>query len=225
MEKLSKNWINAYDNDGLMSVNSPYYEGDRYTYSFRLQKNIEERIKLVGGKKEYEKLLDDFFGFNKESVSQVRNIEAFEEIENKKYHRFQGFNNECDMETPYSYIFAGNHDKLCDIVYECVNSSFGLGVGALPGNNDSGGLSSCFTWNAIGLFPIAGSGEFLIGAPSFKKVTFNMFNGNKLTVETENLTKPYGYVESVTFNGKEINDFKIKTSDLIKGGTLKFTMR
>lgn len=224
-EELAKNWKNAYDADGLMSVNSPYYEGDRYTYSFRLQKNIDERMDLVGGKKAYEKLLDDFFGFNKESVAQIREIEAYEEIDSKGYHRFEGFNNECDMETPYSYIYAGNHDKLCDIVYECVNKSFGLGKSGLPGNNDSGGLTSCFVWNAIGLFPVTGSGKFLIGAPSFKKVTFKLFNGNELTVEAENLTKPYGYVESVYFNGEEILGYEIGADKIMNGGTLKFKMR
>ncbi|MBR2341128.1 MAG: glycoside hydrolase family 92 protein [Clostridia bacterium] len=224
-EALAKNWKNAYDADGLMSVNSPYYEGDRYTYSFRLQKNIGERMDLVGGKKGYEELLDSFFGFNKESVSQVREIEAFDEIESKKYHRFQGFNNECDMETAYSYIYVDNHDKLCDVVYECVNRSFGVGKSGLPGNNDSGGLTSCFVWNAIGLFPVTGSGKFLIGAPSFKKVTFKLFNGKELTVEAENLTKPYGYVESVYFNGEEIVGYEIDAEKIVNGGTLKIKMR
>ena len=37
--KLAENWINAYDTKtGIMSDKSEYYEGDKYTYSFRLQK-------------------------------------------------------------------------------------------------------------------------------------------------------------------------------------------
>ena len=128
------------------------------------------------------------------------------------------------METPYSYIFVGNHDKLCDIVRECVNKSFGLGKRGLPGNNDSGGLSSCFIWNALGLFPISGSGRFLVGAPSFKKVTISMFNGNKLTVIAENFT-PYGYIDSVSFNGEEISDYSLETEKIVNGGTLIFKMR
>jgi putative alpha-1,2-mannosidase len=118
-----------------------------------------------------------------------------------------------------------NHDKLCDVVYECVNRSFGVGKSGLPGNNDSGGLTSCFVWNAIGLFPVTGSGKFLIGAPSFKKVTFKLFNGNDLIVEAENLTEPYGYVESVYFNGEEIVGYEIDANKMINGGTLKIKMR
>ena len=50
---LSKNWIKAYDADGLMSTKSVYYEGDRYTYSFRIQKNMEERVALAGGNESF----------------------------------------------------------------------------------------------------------------------------------------------------------------------------
>ena len=44
----------------------------------------------------------------------------------------------------------------------CVkNSAFGVGRGGLPGNDDSGGLSSWFVWASLGLFPVAGQILFL----------------------------------------------------------------
>ena len=55
---LGENWRRAYDGDGLMSEKSPYYEGDRYTYSFRVQKNMEERVALAGGKERLCEMLD-----------------------------------------------------------------------------------------------------------------------------------------------------------------------
>ena len=147
---LAKHWRNAYGADGLMSEDSPYYEGDRYTYSFRLQKNMEERVALAGGKERFAQLLDRFFGFGCESVKQLTHRGAAKEIAESRYHRFEGFNNECDMETPYAYIYADRHDRLCEILDECVRRSFGTGRSGLPGNNDSGGLSSLFVWNVLG---------------------------------------------------------------------------
>ena len=41
------------------------------------------------------------------------------------------------------------------------------GRGGLPGNNDSGGLTSCYVWNAVGLFPVTGQPVYLIGSPIF----------------------------------------------------------
>ena len=224
LENLAKNWVKAYDADGLMSEKSPYYEGDRYTYSFRLQANMDERIDFVGGKENYAKMLDSFFGFGKESLEQITCFDAYEKLEAAKHHRFEGFNNECDMETPFSYIYAGRHDRLCEIVNAAVNDSFGLGINGLPGNNDSGGLSSCFMWLVLGIFPVAGQGKFLLGAPKVKQATLTLFNGNTLKIKAENLSKENYFVEKITFNGKEISDYTIPTEQLISGGEIIFTM-
>lgn len=132
LKRLYQNLENACGADGLLSENSEFYEGDRYTYSFRIHANMDDRIKCAGGKEAFEMMLDSFFGFGKESIIQPRYIGADKEISSNNYHRFQGFNNECDMETPYSYIYAGNHDKLCEIIHECVHRSFALGRGGIP---------------------------------------------------------------------------------------------
>jgi putative alpha-1,2-mannosidase len=208
-----------------MSENSIYYEGDKYTYSFRIQNNMEERVELAGGKEKFAKLLDDFFGFNGESIKPMRHFSADADIAATNYHRFQGFNNECDLEAPYAYIYADRHDRLCEIVHECVHRSFGMGKGGLPGNNDSGGLSSCFVWNALGIFPISGKGEFLIGAPQFDESVINLANGKTLTLKAYNRNDTKIYVDKVFLNGKKIENYKISTKDIINGGILEFYMK
>ena len=219
---LAENWRNAYAPDGLLSERSPYYEGDRYTYAFRPQANMEERVSLAGGKERFAKMLDDFFGFGKDSIKQITYPGADKEIAATSYHRFQGFNNECDLEAPYAYIFADRHDRICEIVHECVTRSFGMGRSGLPGNNDSGGLSSCFIWNALGIFPVCGRGEFLIGAPQISKAEISLISGNKLTVSVRNKGI---YVDKVIFNGKEIDNFRIPASEIISGGNIEFYMK
>ncbi len=211
---LSENWRNAYAEDGLMSERSLYYEGDRYNYSFRIQKNMEERVALAGGKERFARLLDEFFGLIEDSGETQR-------------HRFEGFNNETDMETPYAYIYADRHDRLCEIIHECVSRSFGLGTGGLPGNNDSGGLSSLFVWNALGIFPAGGNGDFLIGAPQVNGADITLANRNTLCirVEREHTSECPIYVDRVEWNGKAVEDWRISVQELIRGGTLQFYMK
>jgi putative alpha-1,2-mannosidase len=223
--KLAACWTNAYAEDGLMSKDSKYYEGDRYTYSFRIQKNMPERVEFAGGKTRFASMLDDFFGFGGESVKQLTYVGAGREIEEKHYHRFEGFNNECDMETPYAYIYADRHDRLCEIVKECVSRSFGFGRSGLPGNNDSGGLSSAFIWNALGIFPVSGSGEFLIGAPQVDLAEIYLSGGNTLKIELHRQNGNQIYVDSVFFNGQRVEGYKIRTKDLMRGGVLQFFMK
>ena len=221
---LNKCWKNAFSDDGIMSENSRYYEGDRYNYSFRLQGNMDERVELCGGRERFAELLDDFFGYDSESVTQLRDVEPWQKICALDYHRFEGFNNETDMESPYAYIFADRHDRLCEILKECTTRVFGLGRGALPGNNDSGGLSSLFMWNALGIFPASGRGEFLIGSPAVKGAEISLANGGVLKISTEN----YGsspYVERVLLNGKPVTDYRISMSEIMKGGTLEILFK
>ena len=223
--KLAENWKNAYGNDGLISEKSPYYEGDRYTYSFRIQKNMEDRVALAGGKERFKSLLDDFFGFSGDSIKPMNYVGAENDIAATSYHRFEGFNNECDMETPYAYIFADDHDSLCEIVHECVTRSFGMGRSGLPGNNDSGGLSSMLVWNTLGIFPISGRGEFLIGAPQVSRASINLASGNLLNILVDEKASSGIYVDRVELNGKEILGYAISASDILAGGELRFYMR
>ena len=223
--ELSAYWKNAYDRDGIMSEASKYYEGDRYTYSFRIQKNMEDRIALAGGKERFASMLDDFFGIHSESLKQITHINADKEISETDYHRFEGFNNECDMEAPYAYIFADRHDRLCEIIHESVTRSFGLGKGGLPGNNDSGGLSSMFVWNALGIFPVSGSGEFLIGAPQIESADIKLSTEKTLSIRVTRENEGQIYVDRVEWNGEIIRNYRILMQDLMRGGLLRFYMK
>ena len=220
---LAENWRVAYDADGLMSESSVYYEGDRYTYSFRIQKNMEERVALAGGKERFAELLDSFFGVNGESLKQLTYIGAHKDVEKTAYHRFEGFNNECDMESPYAYIYADRHDRLCEMIGECVHRSFGLGRSGLPGNNDSGGLSSALVWNTLGIFPVSGSGEFPLVAPQVDRAEITLHNGNKLTVSLSG-AKDGKQVDRVEFNGEKIDGYRLSMSLAMRGGELRFYM-
>ena len=125
------------------------------------------------------------------------------------------------METPYAYNYAGLHDRICEIVDAEHKYMFTSGRGGLPGNNDSGGLSSCYIWNACGIFPVTGQDLMIAGAPRYKAVTLHLANGNNLIIEREGAGI---YTKSVYFNGKELAGFTFKASEMMKGGTVKFIM-
>ena len=222
---LASNWKKAFDDDGIMSVNSPYYEGDRYTYSFRPMANMDERIEFAGGKENFAKMLDKFFGFGENSVTQANEFKDWDRLDELSPHRFEGFNNESDMEAPFSYIYVDQHNKLCQIIDECVNRTFTTGRGAIPGNNDSGGLSSLFVWYCLGLFPKPGSGEMFIGSPHINKATIHLAGGNKLEIIVNNGSKTNIYVDSVVFNGKKVEGYKVDVAQLKNGGKLEFNMK
>lgn len=201
---LIGDWKCVFAEDGLLGNQSKYYEGNRWNYSFRLTPYVQERIELAGGKEKIEKKLDAFFAFNDE---------------NERRSRFEGFNNETDMETPYFYHYVGKKEKLQRILDECINVCFKDGRDGLPGNEDSGGLSSCYIWNFLGLFPVTGQDIMMLGFPRAKESVIHFYNGNNLTVKlcgnSNSLTK-------VLFNGKKIDEYFLKVNDVLKGGVLEF---
>ena len=78
-------------------------------------------------------------------------------------------------------------------------------------------------WNALGLFPASGTGEFLIGAPCVKGAVFKLSNGK--TLETEVGNAGGVYVKSVEFNGEKIDNYRISVEKIMNGGKLVFEMQ
>jgi putative alpha-1,2-mannosidase len=100
---------------------------------------------------------------------------------------------------------------------------FTTGRGGLPGNNDSGGLTSCYIWNALGLFPVAGQPVVLIGSPLFESSTLQLAD-KTFTVRRESQSPAQIYVQSATLNGKNIDRAYLAVGELMAGGTLTLTM-
>ena len=222
LRPLAAQWETVFDSKtGLLKEDSEYYEGTLYNYSFRQMVDMEKRIEIAGGKENFVKLLDKFFGYGENDVTLPTNPFNGDEVrENMALGRFEGFNNESDTEAPFSYIYAGRHDRLCEIIRTGMKAMFTEGRGGIPGNNDSGALSSYYVLAALGLFPVAGQNLFLIGAPFVKRAEIRLSSGKTLKINVHNLSDDDIYVKSIAYNGKEVKNFMLPACDLMAGGVM-----
>ncbi|MFB2556182.1 glycoside hydrolase domain-containing protein [Herbiconiux liangxiaofengii] len=224
-EALAARWINAYDPDSGLLKDSTYYEGSRYNYSFRLQHDMAGRIEVSGGTERFVEQLDAFFGYGAEPVTQPGNRpDAQELLAGYVLGRFEGLNNEPDMESPWTYHYAGRPDRTAEIVHNIVHQQFGTGRGGLPGNDDSGGLSSWYVWASLGIFPVAGQNIFLVNAPSFREATMAV-RGGDFVIRTEGFVEPVAggpvqYVQRMWLNGHPLERTWISGDELHRGGQL-----
>ncbi|MBK1881242.1 glycoside hydrolase family 92 protein [Luteolibacter pohnpeiensis] len=208
---LSVHWRNAFDPaTGLLREDSTYYEGENWNYSFRLLHDMRARIELAGGEGRFVQLLDKFFGFA-------------EPGHGERIFRFEGLNNEPDMEAPFAYLYAGRHDRTARIVRRVMDHQFTIGPGGLPGNEDSGGLSSWYVWNAIGLFPVCGQPLMLIGSPLFDAAKIQLPDG-EFTILVEGNSRENVFIQKAVLNGDEIGRSWLKIGELCGGGCLHLTM-
>lgn len=219
-------WKTAFDEEtGLLKQGKDvdYYEGIFANYSFRLSPYIKQRIEMCGEDRFLE-YLDRFFGYTRPPVKQYRRPTHDHILGKYAENRFsfEGLNNEPDMETPYNYIFAGRHDKLCEVVSSAMNCRYDSGESGLPGNDDSGALTSWYVFNAIGLFPMAGTDLFFIGSPKVDEAVLHL--EHDFTVKTHNSGPGNIYVEKALLNGKKLDAMVITHMDLVQGGILELFM-
>lgn len=226
---LAAQWVNAFDPESGLLRDSTFYEGTKYNYSFRILHDMAARIELAGGDDAFVRMLDDFFGFGAPAVVQPGVRPGVEELKaGYALGRFEGLNNEPDMEAPWAYHWAGRPDRTARIVHDIVHQQFSTGRGGLPGNDDSGGLSSWYVWASIGLFPIAGQNLFLVNAPSFAESQMKV-SGGTFTIGTSGFVEPRAggpaqYVQSARLNGEPLERSWIRGDDLHRGGVLELEL-
>lgn len=227
LRPLAAQWRTAFDPaTGLLRADSAYYEGSLWNYSFRPMVEMEERMALAGGRERFVTLLDRFFGYG--APDTVQPTDPFDPAPVQAglaLGRFEGFNNESDLEAPFAYLYAGRHDRLCEILRAGMTRMFAPGRGGIPGNNDSGALTSYYVFAALGLFPVAGQDLFLLGSPLVRRAEIDLFNGNMLRIEAPGNRPDTPYVRAVRWNGQPLQDFRLPARTLLQGGTLTFDMQ
>ena len=76
-----------------------------------------------------------------------------------------------------------------------------------------------------GFYPVNPiGGEYILGAPQIEEVTISLPNHKTFTVQAKGLSNENKYVQSVTLNGKPVENFRMYHSDIVKGGELVFVM-
>lgn len=127
------------------SWNGPhFYEASARTYSMFVPHAYPKLIKLHGGKKIFKQSLDSIFNTCRYSIE-----------------------NEPAFLTPFLYLIAGDTAKANEVISAVRDKEFHMGRNGLPGQDDSGALSSWYVWSAIGVFPIAGTLKYFNFEPVF----------------------------------------------------------
>lgn len=224
-EALATRWVNAFDPETGLVLDSNLYEGGVWNYSFRIVHDMAGRIDVAGGEASYNRLLDEFFGIDATPVKQLGIDPAPDEIAaGYALNRFEGLNNEPDMEAPWSYHWTGRPDRTTEIVHAAVHQQFGTGHGGLPGNDDSGGLSSWYVWASLGLFPVAGQQLVLVNAPSFARARLRLGSAT-FEIETTGFVEPDAasppqYVQGISLNGVSLERSWLTSAEFHAGGVL-----
>ena len=131
--------------------------------------------------------------------------------------------NEPDLHSAYLFNIAGRPDLTQKWVRWILENKYGTGYEGIDGDDDAGTLSSWYVWSSMGIYPVAGSDRYQIGAPLFQKSSIKI--GNKiLTIIANNYGPENKYVKTVWLNEVLLDRYWLSHSEIAKGGTLRFEM-
>ncbi len=131
--------------------------------------------------------------------------------------------NEPDIHAAYLFNDAGRPDLTQKWVRWVLDNKYDVSYTGIDGNDDGATLSAWYIFSSLGIYPIAGTDIYQLGAPLFKHAKLRM-GDNTLTIIAENYAPDNIYVKAVYLNDKHLSQFKIKHADIANGGTLRFVM-
>lgn len=179
-----------------------FYEGNSWTYSTFVPQDVEGLIRASGGAERFVERMDAFFDLS---------------------GRYD-VGNEPGFLAPYLYLWAGRPDHTQSRVRSILAQSYHSGPRGLPGNDDSGAMSSWYVFGKLGFYPNAAQDVYLIGSPAFRQATIHLPNGHTFVIETEGNSPSTPYIANATWNGRPYARTWFTHEQLMQGGTLQLTM-
>jgi predicted alpha-1,2-mannosidase len=131
--------------------------------------------------------------------------------------------NEPDIHAAYLFNDAGRPDLTQKWVRWIMDHKYGNRYDGIDGNDDAGTLSAWYVLSAVGLYPVAGSDRYQLGAPLFERAELRLKN-KPLVIVAENYALDHFYVRKVLLNDTPLDRAWIRHTEIQNGGVLRFIM-
>lgn len=212
------NWTEPFDplkfgaNGGY-----PFTEGNAWQYYWYVPHDIPALITLTGGKKAFERKLDDFFSITDTSGVKNDNISG---CIGQYAH-----GNEPSHHAAYLYNDAGAPAKAQAMIARIMDEMYNNTSSGYAGNDDCGEMSAWYVFSAMGFYPVNPAlGEYSLGTPLFDSCTLHLPEGRTFTITASRKSTDRHLVKSVQLNGKRVDGHTVTYADIMNGGHLHFNM-
>jgi predicted alpha-1,2-mannosidase len=228
--KANGSWVEDFSTLRPGSWPDFFYESHSWEYSLYVPHDVAGLIEKSGGREAFiERLNTMFLSTPSEEMAVSDEDEPVDYMPGEEGAKgtvdfYYNPTNEPGFLSPALYIWAGRPDLSNDRVRSIINEHYGTGRDGLPGNDDSGAISSWMLFHMMGFFPIAGQDLYVITAPHLPKVTVNLENGRRFVVEARGLSEENQYVTSATLNGEPLDRAWFRHTSIKDGGRLVLEM-
>lgn len=198
-------WLQSRNSDGSWKPLSEDFRESTYkNYFWMVPYDIAGLVEMIGGKKNAEQRLDEFF----------------QRLDANYNDAWFASGNEPSFHIPWIYNWVGCPYKTQAVVNRILNEQYCGKIDGLPGNDDLGTMGAWYIFACIGLYPeIPGIGGFTINTPIFSSVKIHLKNGS---IFIKGGSEKNIYIKSLKVNGVLYNSTWINWDELSNGATLEY---
>lgn len=213
--RMRNTWFSPFD---PYEVNFNYTEANAWQYSFYVPQDITGFIHLVGGKMKMEKKLDELFTAQAETSG--RHQQDITGLIGQYAH-----GNEPSHHMAYLYNYIQKPWKTQKRVHEILTTMYSNAPDGISGNEDCGQMSAWYVLSSLGFYPVTpGTNQYAIGSPLFDKATINLENGNRFTIQAQNLSDENILINGAYKDGQAYPYSYLRHEDIMNGGSFIFEM-
>lgn len=241
--KRSMNYRNLFDPaSGLMrgknkdgswqSPFNPFKWGDAFTegnswhYTWGVFHDVQGLIGLMGGKRQFITKLDSVFTlppiYDDSYYGEV--IHEIREMQIAGMGQY-AHGNQPIQHMIYLYNYAGEPWKTQYWARQTMNKMYKATPDGYCGDEDNGQTSAWYVFSAMGFYPVCpASGQYVLGAPLFNKITLSLENGKKVIINAPGNNAANKFVSNLTFNGRSYDLNYLDHHALMQGAVLNVGM-
>ena len=182
------------DNKGVFNPNfdavdwsGEFCEGNSWHWSFCVFHDPQGLINLMGGKKEFNAMMDSVFvipgKLGMESRGMIHEMREMQVMNMGQY----AHGNQPIQHMVYLYNYSSEPWKAQYWIREIMNKLYTAGPDGYCGDEDNGQTSAWYVFSALGFYPVCpGTDEYIIGTPLFKSAKLHLENGKTITIKADN---------------------------------------
>jgi len=203
-----------------------FTEGNSWHYTWSVFHDPQGLIDLMGGKKNFNHMLDSVFTvpplFDDSYYGYV--IHEIREMQIMNMGNY-AHGNQPVQHMIYLYNYSGEPWKAQYRLREVMDKLYTPYPDGYCGDEDNGQTSAWYVFSAMGFYPVCpGTDEYVLGSPLFKEVTLSFENGKKLRLSAPANAGNKPYVRSVKLNGVNHTRNYFTHKQLQSGGTVLYEM-
>ena len=202
-----------------------FCEGNSWHWSFCVFHDPQGLIDLMGGKKEFNNMMDSVFVIpGKQGMESRGMIHEMREMQVMNMGQY-AHGNQPIQHMVYLYNYSGEPWKAQHWVREIMDKLYTAGPDGYCGDEDNGQTSAWYVFSALGFYPVCpGTDQYILGTPLFKSAKLHLENGKTVTIKANNNNTDNRYVKDMKVNGKVFTRNYLTHDQLLKGANIQYQM-